>query len=241
MTGSDGQHGERLAATLKRLPHFRLIDSRRLEKIAAHARTRSCKSGDPIFFEREPAKAFFVVIRGGVKLYRLSPDGRERVVHVLGPGHAFAEAAVLNFGFYPVNGVATETPTEILEIPAEPIQKMMHEEEGFAGAMVGSLCMRLLELVERVEELSSASAAARLARHLIKLPATGTPAQPVVMLPIAKKDLAAQLGIAPETLSRVLRQWEDLHLIESNQRTIVLREPGRLLEIAEGEASSGPA
>jgi CRP-like cAMP-binding protein len=225
-----------LARELKRLPHFRLLDEKRLAALAAHVRIRTFQSGDALFFERDPAKAFFGLRTGGVKLFRLAPDGRERVVNVLGPGQTFAEAAVLNLGFYPVNGVVTETPTEVIEVPADPIKKMMRDEEGFAGAIVGSLSMRLLELVERVEELSSASAAVRMARYLLKLPSEGPPERPSVTLPVAKKDLAARLGIAPETLSRVLRQWEDARVVESSQRTLVLLDAARLLAIADGEA-----
>jgi CRP-like cAMP-binding protein len=170
-----------------------------------------------------------------VKLFRLRPDGREQVINVLGPGMTFAEAAALSLDFYPVNGVATETPTELLEIPGEPIKKLMREDERLAAAMVGSLSMKLLELVERVEELSSASAAGRMARFLMKLPGTGPATRPTVELPAQKKDLAARLGIAPETLSRVLRKWEDQGLIGPSQRTLTILNPGRLLAIADGE------
>ena len=101
---------------------------------------------------------------------------------------------MLSFGFYPVNGVATETPTDLLEISGEPIKQLMRDDERLAASMVGSLSMRLLELVERVEELSSASASVRLARFLTKLPGAGPPTRPTVELPVAKKDLAARLA-----------------------------------------------
>src|SRR5262245_3467864 len=146
---------------LRQMPHFRLLDAASLAAIARHSRLRRFEAGNALFFEREPAKAFFVVRTGGAKLYRLKPDGREQVIHVLGPGQSFAEAAVLNFDFYPVNGMATESPTELLEISADPLKKLLREDQKLAAAMVGSLSMRLLELVERVEELSSASAAVR--------------------------------------------------------------------------------
>lgn len=224
-----------LSAALRALPHFRLLDAGQLDAIARHARSRTFSAGDALFFERDPASAFFAVQSGGAKLFRLKPDGREQVIHVLGPGQTFAEAAVLSFGFYPVNGVATETPTDLLEISGEPIKQLMRDDERLAASMVGSLSMRLLELVERVEELSSASASVRLARFLTKLPGAGPPTRPTVELPVAKKDLAARLGIAPETLSRVLRKWEDQGLIDSSQRTLVLLNPGKLLALADGE------
>ena len=132
-----------------------------------------------MFFERDPAVAFYAVVTGAVKLFRLRPDGREQVIHALGPGTTFAEAAVLNLGVYPVHAVATETPTELIIIPGEPVKKLIREDERVATAMIGSLSMRLLELVERTEELASASAAEWEAR----LNQAGVPAGRVLSVP----------------------------------------------------------
>ena len=87
------------------------------------------------------------------------------MIHSLGPGTTFAEAAVLNLGFYPVNAVTTESPTDLIEIAGDPFKELIRDDDRIAKAMIGSLSMRLLELVERVDELASASAA-RAARPL---------------------------------------------------------------------------
>jgi CRP/FNR family transcriptional regulator, dissimilatory nitrate respiration regulator len=226
-----------LARVLKSLPHFRLLDSAALARIAGLAKTRRCEAMEALFFERDPARAFFAVQTGAVKLYKLRPDGREQVIHSLEPGATFAEAAVLNLGFYPVNAVTTESPTDLIEFPGDAFKELIRDDDRIAKAMIGSLSMRLLELVERVEELASASAAVRLARYLLKLPVTGPATRPLVELPVAKKDLAARLAIAPETLSRVLRKWEQSGLVDSAQRTLALLDPAKLLAIADGEAS----
>jgi CRP/FNR family transcriptional regulator len=227
-----------IAAELRKLPHFRLAGAESLERLAAAVRRRTLASGESVFFEREPARAFYAVQQGGVRLYRLRPDGKEQVIHLLGPGQTFAEAAVLSFDFYPVSAVATEAPTVLLEVPGDAVRRLMREDEKLAAAMVGSLSMRLLELVGRVEELTSASAAARLAGYLLKLPAIGPAARPTVDLGLARKDLAGRLGIAPETLSRVMRRWEEAGLVDAAQRTVVLLDPGRLLAIADGEEAA---
>lgn len=224
-----------LSSSLKKLPHFRLLEATALGQIAQASSSRRYQADEAVFFERSPASAFYAVVSGAVKLYRLRPDGREQVIHALGPGATFAEAAVLNLGVYPVNAVATETPTELIVIPGEAVKKLIREDERVSAGIIGSLSMRLLELVERTEELASASAAARIARYLLKLPSTGPVTKPIVELPVAKKDLAARLAIAPETLSRVLRKWEEAGLVDGAQRTLVLLDPGRLLAIADGE------
>jgi len=221
-------------ATLAELPHFRLLDRELVDRIAASSRLRALRSGEIVFHEGEPCRAFFAIHAGAVKLFRVAPDGRERVVHNLGAGHTFAEAALLNMGRYPASAVATENPTELVEIAGEPFLRLLREEPRLAPAVIGSLCMRLVSLVERVEELTLVDAGARLARHLLRQPAHGPTDRVAVELAMAKKDLAAHLSMTPETLSRLLRRWEDRGWIESGRTSVTILDSDALTALSDG-------
>jgi CRP-like cAMP-binding protein len=225
--------------TLSTLPHFRLLDPELLRRVAGGSRLLRLQSGEILFRDGEPCRGFFAIRIGGVRLYRLTPDGREQVVHNLGAGQTFAEAALLNMGRYPAFAVATETPTEIVEIAGEPFSKLFREDPRLSAAMVGSLCMRLMSLVERVEDLSLVNAGSRLARHLMRQPGHGPSERIRIDLSLSKKDLAAHLSMTPETLSRLLRRWQDQGLVESERGSITVLEPKRLLALADGE-EAGP-
>ena len=221
---------------LRELPHFRTVDAATLERIATGARWRTLAAGETLFLAGQPARAFYAIRRGAVRLHRLSPEGREHVVHSLRAPASFAEAALLSIGRYPVNAVATEDPTELLEIGGDPLLRLFREDEGLAPAMVGSLCMRLVTLVERVEELSLAQAGERLARWLLRQPASGGGARVEVALPMPKRDVAAHLAMTPETLSRLLRRWQEDGWIESRRGSVVVLDVPRLSALAEGES-----
>jgi CRP-like cAMP-binding protein len=221
--------------TLSALPHFRLLDAGLLERVADGSRLVRLQSGEILFHEGEPCRGFFAIRSGAVKLFRMTPEGREQVVHNLGAGQTFAEAALLNLGRYPAAAVATESPTELVEIAGEHFSRLFREDSRLAAAMVGSLSMRLLSLVERVEELSLANAGSRLARHLMRQPGKGPSDRVRVDLSMAKKDLAAHLSMTPETLSRLLRRWQDQGLIESERASVTVLDPVRLLAMADGE------
>jgi CRP-like cAMP-binding protein len=222
-----------IASALRALPHFKMLPEDLLNEIAGATKRRTCQAGDVLFLEREPCRAFFAIVSGAVKLYRLESDGREKIVHHLRAGATFAEAALLSLGRFPVNAVATETPTELFEIGGERFLSLFRSDERLAPAMVASLSMRLVSLVERVEELGLVQAGPRLARWLLRQPASGD-AQPVIELALAKKDLAAHLAMTPETLSRLLRRWQEDGWIESERSKVVLRRPDRLLALADG-------
>jgi len=226
-----------LLGALRALPHFKSLPPDLLAQVTALTTRSRRGTGDLIFSEGESCRAFFAIESGGVKLYRASPDGHEQVVHTLHAGATFAEAAVLSFGRYPVNAVVTEPSTVLLEIGAEGFLRLFREDARLAPAMVASLSMRLVTLVERVEELSLVQAGSRLARWLLRQPASRDQ-QPAIDLGLAKKDLAAHLAMTPETLSRLLHRWQADGWIESQRTRIVLKDPERLLELADGV--SGP-
>ena len=222
-----------IAASLRKLPIFARLDAPTLGRIAAGCRVRRLDAGESVVRESEPVRAFFAVLAGGVRIFRVTPDGREQVLQRVRPGQTFAEAAVLAMKRYPANAVATEEGTEIVEIGAETFLRLFEGDAHVAKAMVASLSTWLLRLVGRVEELTVLSAGARLARHLLDLPSKEEDGALVVELGVAKKDLAGQLGITPETLSRLLRKWQDRGVIRSEATSVVVLDSDVLLAIAE--------
>ena len=227
-----------LIADLRRLPHFRGLPPDVMESLAAGTKRLSFAAGQVVFSEGEPSRAFYCVQRGAVKVYRLSSDGREQVLHHLGEGQTFAEAAVLSMRAYPAHAVAVKAGTELIEIGAERFLPLFRGEPRLAATMVSSLSMWLISLTERVEELSVASAAARLAHYLLRLPSRVEGGLAVIELPMAKKELAAHLAITPETLSRLLRRWQDAAVLRSDGRRLEVLDERLLVAIAdrEGEA-----
>lgn len=223
-----------LRPLLRELPHFRALPGDLVDSIASGCKLRTFDAGVLVFLEREPCRAFFAVRSGGVKLYRSQPDGREQVVNTLHAGATFAEAALLTFGRYPVSAAATETPTELLEVGGEPLLRLFREDERLGPAMVASLSMRLVALVERVEELSTIQAGERLARWLLRQPSRMDGSASVIELALAKKELAAHLAMTPETLSRLLRRWHEDGWIESERSSVRVLRGERLVALADG-------
>jgi CRP/FNR family transcriptional regulator, dissimilatory nitrate respiration regulator len=221
-----------LVPLLRSLPVFAALDVDTLNRIAAGSRARRLEAGENVIREGEPVRGFFAVASGAVRIFRLAPDGREQVLQRVRAGQTFAEAAVLSMKRYPANAVAVE-PTEVVEIGADAFLRLFEGDSRVAKAMVGSLSTWLLRLLGRVEELTVLSAGARLARHLLDLPSTASADGAVVPLPVAKKELAAQLGITPETLSRLLRKWQDLEVVRTEGSSIVVLDADALLAIAE--------
>jgi CRP/FNR family transcriptional regulator len=222
-----------ISTQLRTLPLFAALDPATVAKIAAASRRRTFGAGESILREGEPVRGFFAVCSGGVRLFRTSSDGREQVLQRIRPGQTFAEAALLTMQRYPASAVATAPDTDVIEIGGETFLELFERDPRMAKCMVAALASWLVRLVGRVEELTVLSAGARLARYLLGLPSAQHEHGLAVELPLAKKDLALQLGITPETLSRILRRWQDRGVVESEGATIVVRDSDVLLAIAE--------
>jgi CRP-like cAMP-binding protein len=220
---------------LRALPHFKALPPDLLAQVTALARILRPAPGEILFHEGAPCRHFYAVLSGAVKLYRAQADGREHVVHHLRGGATFAEAAMLSIGRFPVNALVTEPSTSLLEIGGERFLELLRTDARLAPAMIGSLCMRLVSLVERVEELSLVQAGARLARWILRQPAQGGE-RPAVELALAKKDLAAHLAMTPETLSRLLGRWQEQGWVDNERTRVVLRHAAALQAVADGES-----
>jgi CRP-like cAMP-binding protein len=221
---------------LRTLPHFKTVPPDLLAQIASTSKRVRAGSGEVLFREGDRCQSFFAIESGAVKLYRSNADGREHVVHNLSAGATFAEAALLSFGRFPVSAIVTEPSTALLEIGGERFLELLRTDARLAPAMISSLSMRLVSLVERVEELSLVQAGSRLARWLLRQPAHGTD-EPAVELSLAKKDLAAHLAMTPETLSRLLGRWQEGGWIKNERTRVVLRDSRSLLALADGESA----
>ena len=228
-----------IRAALLAVPHLRALPEDLLARIGGMARLRTLSAGTSIFRPGDPARAFFVVRRGSVRVYRIAPGGAEQLVHHLRAGTSFGEPALFGTGIFHAFASAGAEPTELVEIDGARFLALFRTDARLSSALVSALSARLVELVGRVEELSLVGADARLARFLMRQPTQSQGQELRIALPMKKKDLALQLAITPETLSRVLRRWQDAGWIRSGRDEVRVLAAEALLRVADGSPAEG--
>lgn len=238
--GAEANARQRAQETLAGLVEFRELPRDLLQSIVRASRLRRLRARERIFDQGETARAFFVVQRGSVRVFRSLPDGREQTVHRLGPGRSFGEPAVLGSGVYPASAVAESTPTELVAVEAGPYLALLRSDPRLSAAVVGALSARMVELVERVEDLSVVGAAARLARYLLKLPARERGGALEIALAIRKQEIATEIAVTPETLSRVLARWRADGLVRARGRDLLVLDPAAIVAIADRSERAEP-
>lgn len=187
--------------------------------------------GEQIFSAGLDASAFFIVISGKVKIFTLSPEGREYTLHIHGPGDPVAEAAIFDSMTYPASCMALED-TVLARISREGFLDLIKKYPEFSLKIMSGYSRRLRQFVAKIEELTGRDVRSRLARYLLVNSRTEN-GKTVCRLNHSKKELASLLGTIPETLSRALAFLKRQKLVTEKNNTIVVSDPEKLKLIAD--------
>lgn len=214
---------------IRRCHLFAAVTDEDLDYLTRVAKARDHDRGEVLFSDGEKALGFYVVGGGKVKIYKLSPEGKERILHIVHPGGTFAEAAIFGNGLYPAYAEPLEK-AHLLFFPKNEFLALLHEHSQIAINMIGGLSRFLRQFATQIEELTFKDVPARLARYLLDL--AGDEAGQVE-LPISKTQLASNLGTVSETLSRTFRKLSDDAIIEVRGKVIAILDRDRLEDLAE--------
>lgn len=209
---------------------FADLSEAQFQRIAKHTVRVRLKEGDALFEQGDPAKRFYLVLSGQIKLYRLSPAGNEKVIDIVTPGSTFAEALMfLERPHYPVGAQALQ-PSEVVSIDAADFADMLRGSVETCFVMLGAMSQRLRGLLREIDELSLHSATCRVAAYLAK----HAPAQSDSFeLPVAKQIVASRLSVKPETFSRIIKNLTDDGIISVRGSRVTILDRGALDEAAD--------
>lgn len=224
--------------TLRKSLLFSGVDQEYLEQICAIAHRRGFAKGETLFAEGDPAIGFYLLDRGGVKLCKISPDGREKVLHFVHPGETFAEAAFFGDGKYPAEARGVEQG-EVLFFPKESFMGLLERNPRFSLNLIVSLSLQLRRFARQIEELSFAEVPNRLAAYLIELAerkSTSYQGKSYLDLEMKKGELASRLGTVSETLSRAFRKLREEGIIEVDGGRVVILDMKALSALASSSA-----
>jgi CRP/FNR family transcriptional regulator, dissimilatory nitrate respiration regulator len=218
---------------LRQVPLFAGLSPEQYGELAAIITVRDFARGQSIFAEGEEGSGFYVVMAGLVKIYKLSLDGKEQILHIFGPGEPFAEAAVFIGSTFPAHALALEK-SRALFIPRRAFVELIRRNPALAMNMLAALSLRLKKFAHMIEDLSLKEVPGRVAAHLLYLSGRQGDSD-TVRLEIGKAQLASLLGTIPETLSRILAKLGKQGLISTEGPQITILDRQGLEDLAMGE------
>lgn len=221
---------------LKRCPLFAGLKDEDLKIVRAIATLRQIGKRQILFSEGEEAKGFYVIFSGKVKLYKISPEGKEQILHVVSAPDSFAEAALFLEGTYPAFAEPL-SDSQLLFIPKKDFIQLIEKNPRLSINMIVSLSHYLRRFASLIEELSLKEVSSRIAKYLLDLSMKSSregknPKE--VELDLSKTQLALKLGTISETLSRTLAKMKARGVIDVRKNRILILNRETLEELSSG-------
>ncbi len=221
---------------MRRCPLFTGLREEDLRRLRAIASLKQLEKRGILFSEGEEARGFYVILSGKVKVYKVSPDGKEQILHVVTAPDSFAEAALFLEGRYPAFAEAL-CNSQLLFFPKRDFIRLIEKNPQLSINMIVSLSQFLKRFASLIEELSLKEVSSRIAKYLIdlslKLSKEGKKPKEVE-LDLSKTQLALKLGTISETLSRTLAKMKNKGIIDVRKNRILILNREALEELASG-------
>ena len=209
---------------LRNVPIFTDLSDSDLNRIASKMVSRDYEKGQMILLEESTGETFFIITSGTVKVTRLSDDGREVILALLGESDFFGEMSLLDGEGRSANIVANED-AEVMTLSRRDFLEYLETYPKIAIALLEELAVRIRKSDQQIESLSLSDSEQRIGITLIRLAEEGGTIKrgdvTVQNLPY-QQDIANMAGTSRETVSRTLKLLEDKKLVKRNGSDITI-------------------
>ena len=208
------------STTLEALRQHHLFDklpNSAFQEVGNLANYRRLDSSDMLFHQGDLADRFYLLLEGQIVLTRVLPEGNEKLVEVIRPGQIFVESLLFSGArHYPVTASAMK-PSSLISIDSAHYRRLLEVQPSICLDLLASFSIRLHQRLNEIDTLTLANASRRVVRFLCQEQEDGNGQ---IKLSVPKRLIASQLGMQPETFSRILHRLIDAGLIAMERRNI---------------------
>ena len=222
---------EKTLDVIARIPLFSGLSREQLAEFKGIALEKTFGKGGLIFSEGDAGDGFYVIIEGRVKIFKISTDGKEHILHIFTSGQTFGEVPVFSGEHFPASAEALHE-TRTLFFPRTAFVALLEKNPALSLKLLADLSLKLRQFTVQIENLSLKEIPARLATYLLYLSEEQGHGDHVT-LSISKGQLASLLGTIPETLSRIFAKLSSQQLIQVEGRKIALLDNEGLKNLAQ--------
>jgi CRP/FNR family transcriptional regulator, anaerobic regulatory protein len=201
------------------------------QEVAHNLRLMKVPAGTSVFSERDPCNGFPIVLRGRVRVSKALESGRELALYEVTPGEScvISTSCMLGSAPYGARGECA-TDAEIALIPRNTFDRLIAEHRPFREEVLQVFADRILHLMELIESIGFQRLDRRLAASLL-----GKGAK----VSASHQEIAEQLGVSRESVSRLLKQFEQGGCVNLGRGAIEITDAAALRRIASGEPAGG--
>ncbi|MFO1086946.1 MAG: Crp/Fnr family transcriptional regulator [Reyranellaceae bacterium] len=219
---------------VRRHPFFASLAPGENEALLRHMVVKRATAGQVLFYREQPGDGLYAILSGRIAFTVESPDGRELILNVLGPGEFFGEIALLDGKGRSASAVARD-PSELAFIGRADFLDFLGRRPDTMLRIIELLCARLRRATDYIEDSTFLDLPARLSKSLLGLVGERDRTAKATIR-ISQEELAAMLGVSRERVNRQLSMWCDLGILEQGRGRLVVRDECALERISIGGA-----
>ncbi|GIP23207.1 Crp/Fnr family transcriptional regulator [Paenibacillus sp. J22TS3] len=222
----------------RKVPIFAALTDDDLSRISVMIKHRKFAKGQPLILEGEPSDTLHIIQRGHVKLSKMTPEGKEQILHVLTNGDFFGELSIFNsdelsnFNAYALND------TNICMLTRSDMEQLMTENPEISVRILKSVTKRLAHTENLAQSLATKDPEIRIAYMIMELSDKYGKLRSGdihIDLPLSREGIANYVGVTRETISRKFSKFEQLGLIKLvGNKKMILKDPSGMEKIYEG-------
>lgn len=231
-----GQTGGKLSV-LRKHPYFADLKPDAFDQLCRYAKHTTLKRGATIASKGDPGTSLFAVISGTVKISVSSPDGRNAILNLIGPGEIFGEVAVLDGQSRTADAIAN-TNCELFIIDRRDFIPFVRGQPELAMKFIELLCARLRWTSDQVEQVILQDLPGRLASALLRLTERHKSGQGGRTIAVTQQEISEMVGMTRESINKQLRAWAAREWVRLEHGAIVVLKPEPLQTLVEAGSSA---
>jgi CRP-like cAMP-binding protein/CheY-like chemotaxis protein len=190
------------------------------------------KKRDLIFMEGQSPGNLYWIKSGKVKNFRTNSFGKELITSIQGEGEFLGYLPLLKNSHYEESAEALEE-VKLQTIPKAEFLSLLHSNHEFCLKLIELLSRELVEMEERMIDLAYQPVRQRVARILLYLGSQFEDWENSSTIHMSRKDISSIIGTAPETLNRMLAEFREEGLIDTNDNGLIIKDKRRLTKVAK--------
>ncbi|MGB3713982.1 MAG: Crp/Fnr family transcriptional regulator [Candidatus Promineifilaceae bacterium] len=206
---------------LSNIEIFQDLSTTELAEMDQQITMSSCNPGRIFYMPEDSGEVLFLLKKGRVQLYRISPNGKKLVVETLGPGAIFGEMSLVGQGMHNTFAEAVDECLLCVMSRAD-VERLMREKPMVSFRFVEALGERVTSLESRLEEIAFKSIPARLASLLLRL--SEEQGNGFVVAGYTHQDLGEMLGTYRETVTQTLNEFKGDGLIDISRKRVEIQD-----------------
>jgi CRP-like cAMP-binding protein len=225
-------------SVLRKHPIFADLEPEAFEQLCRYAKHSTLKRGATLFSKGDPGNSLYAVIAGTVKMSISSPDGRNAILNIIGPGEIFGEIALLDGRERSADAIANSN-CELFVIDRREFIPFVKGQPSLAMKFIELLCERLRRTSDQVEQIILQNLPGRLASALLRLSEKQNSAPQGRTIAITQQEISEMVGMTRESINKQLRAWATREWVRLEHGAIVVLNNEMLRELAEAGSVEG--